>query len=69
MNERNGMSRRRARAGLRRLSVAHFLIAIILLLGTVPFVDQLPDGPLIESVLVTVVLLFAVLAIGGSGRR
>jgi hypothetical protein len=51
--------------GVRRLSVAHFLIALILLLATVPFVDQLPSGALIESVLVTLMLLTAVMAVGG----
>src|SRR5947209_2052274 len=51
--------------GVRRLSVAHFLLAEVVLLVTVPFVDQLHDGDLIESALFTLVLLMAVMAVGG----
>jgi hypothetical protein len=54
--------------GVFRLSVAQFLIALVVLLGTVPFVDEFPAGPLIESVLLTVVLLSAVIAVGGRRR-
>jgi hypothetical protein len=48
--------------------VAHFLVALVLLLVTIPFVDQLPYGDLIESVLITLVLLSAVTAVGGRRR-
>lgn len=51
--------------GLRRYSVAHFLGALVLLLAMLPFLDQLRRGPIIESVLLTMVLLSAVLAVGG----
>ncbi|HEX3146689.1 MAG TPA: hypothetical protein VHR66_01220 [Gemmataceae bacterium] len=51
--------------GFRRLSVRHFLVAEILLLVVVPFVDQLPRGELIESALFTLVLFMAMMAIGG----
>ena len=51
--------------GVRRLSAVHFLVALILLLVTLPFVDQLPNGALVESVLLTLVLLSAVMAVGG----
>src|SRR5262245_2126264 len=54
--------------GVRRLSVTHFLIALIVLLSIVPFVDQLSYGPLIEGVLLTLVLLAAVMAVGGRKR-
>ena len=48
------------------LSVVHFLVSVlILLLVTLPFVDQLPNGDLVESVLLTLVLLSAVMAVGG----
>jgi Ion channel len=57
-----------ARTGVRRLSVTHFLIALILLLGIVPFVDQLPYGGLIEAILLTLALLLAVMAVGGRQR-
>jgi hypothetical protein len=51
--------------GFRRLSVAHFLTALVLLLIAAPFVDQLTNGVLIEASLMTLVLLSAVLAVGG----
>lgn len=51
--------------GYRRLSVQHFLVAEIVLLVVVPFVDQLPRGELIESALFTLVLFMAMMAIGG----
>jgi hypothetical protein len=57
-----------AQAGVRRLSVMHFLIALVVLLVTVPFVDQLRYGDLIEAVLVTLVFLSAVMAVGGRRR-
>lgn len=52
----------------RRLSVAHFLIALLLLLATLPFVDDLPYAELIEVVLITLMLLSALLAVGGRRR-
>jgi hypothetical protein len=54
-----------APAGVHRFSVAHFLIALVVLLVTAPFVEQLTNGDLIEAVLITLVLLSAVLAVGG----
>lgn len=63
-----GVPARPHRAGARRLSVARLLAVVILFLVTVPFVDQLPAGALVESVLVTVLLVSAVLAVGGRGR-
>jgi Ion channel len=58
----------RQREGLRRYSAAHFLVALILLLVTMPFVDQLQKGRLIETVLSTLVLLSAVAVVGGRRR-
>ena len=55
--------------GFWRLSILHFLIALVLLLLTVPFVLESPGGKQIESAFITVVLLSGVLAVGGSGRR
>ncbi len=57
-----------AHLGLRRVTVAHFLIAEVLLLVIVPFVDQLPNGELIESALLTLVMFMAMLAVGGRRR-
>src|SRR4051812_47857943 len=54
--------------GIFRFSVAHFLIGLFVLLGTVPFVDEFAGGLLIESVLITLVLLSAVVAVGGRRR-
>ena len=56
-----------ASSGIIRFSVAYFLVALALLYITAPFVEQLQGGILIESVLMTLVLLSAVLAV--SGRR
>jgi hypothetical protein len=57
-----------ATQGLFRLSMAYFLAALILLLVTLPFVMELSYGQRIESALVTLVLLTAVLAVGGRRR-
>jgi len=54
--------------GVWRLSVAQFLIALVLLLLTAPFILDTPDGKLIEAALFTIVFLSAVLAIGGRRR-
>ena len=54
--------------GARRFSVAQFLIALVLLFVTEPFVEQIRHGRAIEAGLLTLVMLSAVLAIGG-GRR
>jgi hypothetical protein len=50
--------------GLFRFSVAGFLAALVLLLLTSPFVTRLENGDLLESVLLTLVLVLAVLAVG-----
>jgi Ion channel. len=50
-------------AGLRRFSMAQLLIALALLLFSLPFVDDLESGELIVSVLFSLVLLAAVLAV------
>jgi hypothetical protein len=54
--------------GVYRYSVAHFLVALVVLLLTVPLVDEIVAGELVESVLITVVLLSAVVAVGGRRR-
>ena len=56
------------RLGALRFSVAQFLVALILLLVTEPFVEEMEYGTTIESGLLTLVMLSAVLAIG-AGRR
>ncbi len=57
-----------AREGARRLSVAHFLAALAVWIVTAPFLSQLPYGEMLEAVLLTVVLLSAVMAVGGRRR-
>ena len=54
-------------SGVFRFSVAYFLVALVLLYVTLPFVQSVRNGILIEAVLMTLVLLSAVLAV--SGRR
>jgi hypothetical protein len=54
-----------ARAGLFRYSMTQFLAALIILVVTYPFVVELDSGDLIENVLMMVLLISAVLAVGG----
>jgi len=56
------------KGGLWRLSVVHFLIALILLMVVSPFVLDSPDGKVIEAALITLVFMSAVLAVGGRHR-
>jgi hypothetical protein len=48
--------------------MAQFLVALVLLLVTVPFVEQMNHGGVIEALLMTMVLLSAVLAIGAGHK-
>jgi hypothetical protein len=59
---------RPVRQGTRRLSVAHFLIALVAWLACSPFVDQIAYGDLIDASLLTLTLLSAVLAVGARRR-
>ena len=51
-----------------RYSGVKLLGALGLLFVTAPFLDDLPRGDLIEAVLVSLVMIFAVLAVGGQRR-
>jgi voltage-gated potassium channel len=51
-----------------RYSSIELLIALGLLFITAPFVEDLPNGDLIEAVLLTGVMISAVVAVGGSRR-
>ncbi len=55
-------------SGLFRFSITQFLFALILLLIVTPFLSGFPHGDAITSVVMTLVLISAVLAIGGGGR-
>jgi voltage-gated potassium channel len=57
-----------ARPGLFRFSVARFLAALVLLFVASPFVEAMRNGPVVETVLATVVLCMGVLAVGGRRR-
>jgi len=48
--------------------MAEFLVALVLMLVMAPFVEQMPYGRAIDSALLTLVLLSAVPAIGGSRK-
>src|SRR5262245_14048925 len=63
-----GPNGRPAQEGARRLSVAHFLIALVLWLVCAPFVNELKYGDLIDAGLMTLVFLLAVMAGGGRHR-
>jgi voltage-gated potassium channel Kch len=65
---RRSTDRARLRLGALRFSVAQFLVSLVLLFVTEPFVEQISYGRIIEAALLTLVLLSAVPAIGG-GRR
>jgi hypothetical protein len=54
--------------GVRRFSIAYFLGILILMICASPFVGHSRAGAIIESVLTTLVLLSAVLAVGGRLR-
>ena len=62
--------RRRARlhVGAFRYSAVELLLALVLLFVSAPLVEDLPHGDLIEVVLLTLVMVSAVLAVGGSRR-
>ena len=55
------------RFGLRRLSAIELLLVIAILLVSFPYVERLQHGPLIESILFTIVMDSAIITI--SGRR
>ena len=60
---------RNSRFGHHRFPVAYCLSSLILLLVAYPFIEDLPGGALIQTVLTTIVLLFALLAMVGRWKR
>ena len=54
--------------GVYRFSVAHFLVALVIMFVALPFLEALDAHPAIQSALFTVVLGSAVLAVGGRHR-
>jgi hypothetical protein len=51
--------------GVRKHSVATFLAVLVVVFVTMPFVQAMPDGRYVEILLVTALLIFAILAVGG----
>lgn len=56
------------RCGVSWFSPRHLLAALVLLFVATPFIDRPPYGELVETAAITVVLLGAVLAVGGNAR-
>jgi len=54
-----------ARAGVFRFSMPQFLVALILLLVLYPFIVEIEHGQIIEDVATMIILISAVLAVGG----
>ena len=54
--------------GVFRFSAVELLVTLGLLFITAPFIENLPKGDLIEGLLLTLVMVFAVLAVGGRRR-
>src|SRR5215471_7971731 len=52
-------------SGASRYSSVYLLAVLVLLFLTVPFIDDLPGGDLVESALVSGVMVCSVLAVGG----
>ena len=63
-----GVSAALARSGVLRHSVAWFLGVLVAFFVTTPFVEELPYGRYIDAALLTLVLMAAVLAVGGRHR-
>ncbi len=55
-------------SGLFRFSVTQFLVALVLMLIANPILDEFTNGEILASAAMTLVLISAVLAIGGHGR-
>jgi len=56
------------RLGVFRFSAVELLIALGLLFVTAPLVENLPNGDLLELIPLSLVMIFAVLAVGGHRR-
>jgi voltage-gated potassium channel len=56
------------RSGLFRFSVARFLAALVLLFLSVPVLERFQNGPLMETVLATLVMCMGVFAVGARRR-
>jgi hypothetical protein len=56
------------RGGKLRFSAAHLLVALAAMFVVLPFVDELPIGNLVESIIFSAVMLAGIYALGGTQR-
>ncbi len=56
------------RPGVLRFSAVELLIALVLLILTAPFIESFSFGKILEPILMTAVMIFGVLAVGGNRR-
>jgi voltage-gated potassium channel len=68
MSEHHPPKSRKLLPGVFRYSVASFLAGLVMLIFAAPFMADVPGGRMIESALLTLVLIFAVLAVGHHRR-
>ena len=64
-NERRTKRAWHSQPGMWRFSTARLLVALILLIIMTPFFEEFAQGDLIEALMITLVLVAAVIAIGG----
>src|SRR5262245_30713154 len=63
------ISARKNFSGIFRYSAVELLAAIGLFILTSPFIESLPNGDLIEALLLSLVMISALLAVGGQRRN
>src|SRR5437660_1826785 len=63
-NERTTKRARHSHPGMWRFSTVKLLVALVLLIVMTPFFEEFSQGDLIESLVITLVLVAAVIAIG-----
>lgn len=68
MNDATKPTKVNSKPGVLKFSASMLLVGLLVLLVTAPFVRMCPDGDLIETSLFTLILISAVLAVGGRRR-
>jgi hypothetical protein len=68
MTEVNQSKPKKNLLGISRFSVAYFLVTLIIMIVVMPFAERLEYGNFLESLLLTLVLVSAVLAVGHRRR-
>lgn len=59
-----GLADVRERSGVLKLSCAHFLVALVVMIIAAPFLEEAEGGDFLDMILLSLVLLSAVLAVG-----